>query len=210
MRGERKKGGRRQEAGGEGLPAVPLPWRTAASVSICPSLSLSHPPASAAARQTQPLNGGSSVRDVPACPRVSVHLCPRSLRSVPPPFPDRPGLDRTLLPPSSSWVSSSSAASSVASEAGWFRISAGGVPEDTEDTSEDTSQQDRRERTGHRLYLVLLDARQVPAEAQADLPALPVLQEEHGYTHTHTDRFRGRSGDVSTGAVHRRSHPTET
>lgn len=128
----------------------------------------------------------------------------------PPPFPDRPGLDRNLLPPSSSWVSSSSAASSVASEAGWFRISAGGVPEDTEDTSEDTSQQDRRARTGHRLYLVLLDASQVPAEAQADLPALPVLQEEHGYTHTHTDRFRGRSGDVSTGAVHRRSHPTET
>lgn len=30
------------------------------------------------------------------------------------------------------------------------------------------------------------------------------------HTHTHTDRFRGRSGDVSTGAVQRRSHPTET
>lgn len=36
------------------------------------------------------------------------------------------------------------------------------------------------------LYLVLFDARQVPAEAQTDLPALPLLQEQHGYTHADT------------------------
>lgn len=35
-------------------------------------------------------------------------------------------------------------------------------------------------------YLVLLDACQVPAEAQADLTALPVLQEQHRYTNTNT------------------------
>lgn len=33
-------------------------------------------------------------------------------------------------------------------------------------------------------YLVLLDAGQIPAKAQTDLPALPVLQEKNRYTCT--------------------------
>lgn len=46
-RGERERNG----AGEEGLPAFLHPWQTVVFVSICPSLSLSHPPASRAARQ---------------------------------------------------------------------------------------------------------------------------------------------------------------
>lgn len=143
---EGRKEERRQEAGGGGLPAVPLPWWTVAFVSICPSLSLSHPPASAAARQTQPFCLRNCGRfnsqhhsGTPGHPSVSPCLCPPVSPLRPPPFTT--SLDWTdwtaqahtplhPLPPSFSWVFSFSA-SSVASEAGRFRIWAGGVPGDT-------------------------------------------------------------------------------
>lgn len=38
------------------------------------------------------------------------------------------------------------------------------------------------------MYLVLLDARQVPTEAQTDLTTLPVLQEQHRYTWKHIQK----------------------
>lgn len=60
-REERKKGRRRR---GGVLPAFLLPWRTEVFVSICPSLSLSHPPASPAARHN------------------TRHFCPRRLDNV--------------------------------------------------------------------------------------------------------------------------------
>ena len=50
-RGEKENMQRRGEEKGGLLPGVLQPWQTVVFVSICPSLSLSHPPASLAIRQ---------------------------------------------------------------------------------------------------------------------------------------------------------------